>query len=313
MNLLPALLSVVWLAAAPGKPPSAEETRLFDEGMRAFQAGNPRDADRAWRAGFALSRDPAFLVRMGEAEEKAGLLVEAAESYRRYLHAAPDAADRAEIEQRLARLGPAGEPAAGASGAGAGAADPTAAFGAGGLTGGTTTSAAGAGLPAGVPAPARDDELARRANGDEEASGWTPLNITAWVATGATVLLLGASGYYAASAGSAKDDVNLLSRYQDPLTGAPLEYHTIAARYEGRTRDGRHDDRVAKDALFVAAGTAVVATVFFILDAVRARDEHHAQRERARPTRGPRLGLGIGPETGRAGRPSAFSSLRWSF
>src|SRR6185295_16470375 len=112
ISLPAALLSLCWLAAVPGKPPSAEEARLFEEGMRAFQAGNPREADKAWRAGYALGKDPAFLVRMGEAEEKAGAPAEAAESYRRYLHAAPDAADRAEIEQRLARIGVVGALAA---------------------------------------------------------------------------------------------------------------------------------------------------------------------------------------------------------
>jgi hypothetical protein len=321
-----------WLAAAPGKPPSADETRLFDDGMRAFQAGKPRDADQAWRAGYALAKDPAFLVRMGEAEEKAGQPAEAAESYRHYLRAVPDAADRAEIAQRLARLTPAGETAAtprtgpGVSTA-AGTAEIPGSLGAGGAppVGAAETgvsAAAGAGAPATAPAPAtipaRDDELARRANGDPEDRGWTQFNVTAWIATGATVLLLGTAGYFAAAAGSAKDDVNLLSRYQDPMTGAPLEYHSVADRYERSTRDGQHDDRVAKGALIAAAGAALVATVFFIVDAVRAPDEHQARREGSRATRGARLGLQIAPTpagSGGAHGPgaAALSSLRWSF
>ena len=302
-----ALLSLFWLAAAPGKPPSAEEARLFDEGMRAFQAGNPREADKAWRAGYALGKDPAFLVRMGEAEEKAGLPAEAADSYRRYLRAAPDAADRAEIEQRLARLAPAGETPPTTPPA-AGAAETPGSFG-GGAAPPTPGSAPAAPAPA-----ARDEESARPAT-EKEERGWTPFNITAWVASGATVLLLGTAAYFAASAGSEKDDVNRLLRYQDPVTGAPLEYHTVADRYEGALRDGQHHDRIAKGVLVGAAGTALVATVFFILDAVLSPEEEEkpapAERPRAQaaPDTGPRLGLQLIPGAGGA----ALSSLRWSF
>ena len=302
MNALAILVSTL-LLAAPGKPPSPEEQRLFEEGMRAFQAGNPRDADTAWRAGYAVARDPAFLVRMGEAEEKAGQPAEAAESYRRYLRAAPDAADRDEIEQRLAGLGPAGAPPTGA----AAPADPheaAGAFGVGGPAPGVTPAP-----PPAASVPARDDELARRGAGDDQPSGWTPVNIGAWLATGATVMLLGVAGYYAASAGSQKDDVNLLLRFQDPVTGAPLEYQTVAARYEQAVRNGQHDDRVARDALFAAAGTALVATALFIVDAVRAPDPR-IERRQARAAITPRLELQLRPGNGQA---AALSSLRWSF
>ena len=89
---------------------------------------------------------------------------------------------------------------------------------------------------------------------------------------------LGTAAYYAASAASAKDDVNQFLRYQDPVTGVPLEYHTVAARYESSIRDGQHDDRVAKGALIVAAGTAMVATAFFIIDSVRTPEAPRRER-----------------------------------
>ena len=308
MIALPAaLLSLCWLAAVPGKPPSAEEARLFEEGMRAFQAGNPREADKAWRAGYALGKDPAFLVRMGEAEDKAGLPADAADSYRRYLRAAPDAADRAEIEQRLARLGPAGETAP-ATAPAAGAPETPGSFGGGAAAPGPESEP----TPGVTPPAARDDETARRVT-DAEERGWTPFNITAWIATGATVLLLGTTAYFAASAGSEKDDVNRLLRYQDPITHAPLEYHTVADRYQAAIHDGERHDRLAKEVLVAAAGTALVATVFFILDAVVSPDEKAAPAERPHaqtaPGALPRLGLQIVPGTGAA----ALSSLRWSF
>jgi hypothetical protein len=302
MNALPVFVLTLWFAA-PGKPPSPEEQRLFDEGMRAFQAGNPGEADKVWRAGYALARDPAFLVRMGEAEEKAGQPAEAAESYRRYLGAAPDAADRAEIEQRLSRLGPAGAPPTGVA-VPADAHETAGAFGAGGPAPGETPAP-----PPAASVPARDDELARRAARDDEPSGWTPVNVTAWIATGATVMLLGVAGYYAASAGSQKDDVNLLLRFQDPMTGAPLEYQTVAARYQQAVRNGQHDDRVAKEALVAAAGTALIATALFIVDAVRAPDPR-IERKPARGAITPHLGFQLRPGNGQA---AAVSSLRWSF
>ena len=298
-----ALVFSTLLLAAAGKPPSAEEQRLFEEGMKAMQAGDAAAADKAWRAGYAIAKDPAFLVHMGEAEEKAGQPAEAGESYRRYLRAVPDASDRAEIEQRLTRLGPAGAPPAGPTDTH----EVPGAFGQGPLP-------AIPGVPppppprAAVP-PARDDESGRR-RGAEEDSGWNAYNITAWIATGATVLALGTAAYYAASAASKKDDVNQFLRYRDQTTGVPLEYQSIASRYESAVRDGQHDDRVAKGALIASAGTALVATAFFILDSVHT-PERHAERDRARPSRStPVFGLSLRPE---GGRTTAISALRWSF
>jgi hypothetical protein len=318
-----ALVFSTLLLAAAGKPPSADEQRLFEEGMKAMQAGDAAAADKAWRAGYAIAKDPAFLVHMGEAEEKAGQPAEAGESYRRYLRAAPDASDRAEIEQRLTRLGPAGAPPA----APADTHEVPGAFGEGpppGMPGGPPPPP-----PRTVGSPVRDYETGRRP-GAEEDSGWNAYNITAWVATGATVMLLGTAGYFAASAASEKDDVNQLLRFADPVTGAPLEYQPLAARYETAVRNGQHDDRVAKDALFAAAGTALVATAFFIIDAyagdaARGDGASHARRERQRgPVRArrattPVFGFSLRPEEGggggsaRGAKASAFSSLRWSF
>jgi hypothetical protein len=295
-----ALVFSTLLLAAAGKPPSADEQRLFEEGMKAMQAGDAAAADKAWRAGYAIAKDPAFLVHLGEAEEKAGQPAEAGESYRRYLRAVPDASDRAEIEQRLTRLGPAGGPPAAA----ADAHEVPGTFG----QGPTPAFPGGPGSPPPVHAvpPVRDDETGRRP-GAEEDSGWNAYNITAWVATGATVLLLGTAAYYAASAGSEKDDVNRLLRYPDHMTGVlPLEYQTIAARYEAAVRNGQHDDRVAKGALYASAGTALVATAFFIVDSMRT-----PERERARASRStPVFGLTLHPE---GGHTNAISALRWSF
>ncbi len=284
VSLAPALLLLVSLAAGPNHAPSAEEQRLFAAGLAAFDAGDARAAERAWKDGYAVARDPAFLVRIGEAQEKAGAPAEAAESYRRYLREAPDASDRADIEQRLGRLAP---PAAGRPHAGApGEAEPVQEFGA---------APAVPAAPAGARVPSAVDPDAARATQEESDAGWTPSRVAAWSATGATVVLLGVAAYFGAQASSKESDVNRLVLFRDEKTGARLQYTAeVAQKYESALADGRHDARVAKLALLGAAGTAVLATVFFIVGA----------RE---PAEG--AGVALAPTAGRG----AVGSWTWRF
>src|SRR5580692_10414601 len=203
MHALPLLAALLALAGAPARVPTPDEQRLFDEGTRAFSSGDAAGAEKAWQAGYALGHDPAFLVRIGEAQEKAGAPAQAAASYRAYLQQAPDASDRADIEQRLARLAPATPPAAATT---ATAAETPADFG--------SPPAAPAPSPAtSLPAPA----VAPRADAEHPAgppaaedSGWNRYNVTAFVATAVTVALLGTAGFFAAAAGSDRDDINRL-------------------------------------------------------------------------------------------------------
>ncbi len=122
-----ALLVTLLALANPTKAPSPEEQRLYAEGSRALATGDARGAEKAWQAGYAIGHDAAFLVLIAEAEEKAGAPAEALATYRRYLREAPDAADRADIEERVARLTP-GAPPPAAPGAGD---EPTAELGGG--------------------------------------------------------------------------------------------------------------------------------------------------------------------------------------
>ena len=275
MNLLVGLGLLVALHAAPAGAPTPEEERLFAEGLRAFDAGDGRAAETAWKQGYSLRRDPAFLVRIGEAQEKAGAPQEATESYRRYLREAPAAADRAEIEQRLIRLTP-GLPAPGRKATNqdqpgipspSPLPTPTPALP---ENQAPATTPPGGVVPAAAVPPAVDPEFQRRpVRGQQEPSGWNVYNATAWISLAATVVLLGTAGFYGASAASKKDDVNRLITFRDPDTGAPLEYQSVAAQYQGAVDEGRHDDHVAKVFLLTAAGTAAVATTFFIINGVR--------------------------------------------
>jgi hypothetical protein len=255
------LNTVLALAAGPQRPPSPEELRLYDQGAAALAGGDPAAAEKAWQAGYAVARDPAFLVRIGEAREKAGDGPGAVDSYRRYLHEAPLAADRAEIEQRLARLG------APVSASGPAPAAPEAGEAVGELGGSTAPAAPSPHVPPAPPPPAAPARPTAPPLPDDEDSGWNRYNATAFIATGVAVALLGTAAFFGASAASDADDVNRLVLYRSPDTGAPLPYASVADAYQRAVSDGQRHDRYAKAALIGAAGAAAVATVFFVLDA----------------------------------------------
>jgi hypothetical protein len=252
VSFLPIAALLVALAG-PRPAPTPEEQRLFSAGLAAYEAGDAAAAQREWQAGYAIAHDPAFLVRIGEAQEKANAPTQAVESYRRYLREAPDAADRADVEQRIARLAPPEAPAP--------AAEPVGELGAGGA----------ATLPT-VPAPRADSAIdADAAKQDDDDGGWTGPRIGAWSATGATVALLGVAAYFGAQASSHESDINRLVVFRDQDTGAPTRYTPdVARQYESAMSEGRSDARTAKILLLSAAGTAVTATVFFIIDGTRA-------------------------------------------
>jgi hypothetical protein len=256
------LATVVGLAASPARAPSADEQRLYDEGLHAFQAGDARAAEKAWKAGYAVAHDPAFLVHIGEAQEKAGAPAEAVDSYRRYLREAPDAADRADIEHRLARLAPTAAPAV--TPAPETTTPPDETPGEFGAT--PRPSLAPPSPPAATTPPAGDAE---HPHGPAQPadSGWNRYNITAVASASVAVLLLGTAAMFAAKADSDESDVNHLIRYRDPSTGAPLRYSSIAPQYEQATADGPHHDRDAKIALAASAVAAAVSITFFVLDA----------------------------------------------
>jgi hypothetical protein len=259
--LLPALAALVMLAAAARGAPSAEEQRLYAQGLAAWNAGDARGAERAWADGYRVARDPAFLVRMAEAEEKAGASAEARETYRRYLREAPDASDRADIEARIAKLSPTEKPASAA---------PTPDDGdQPGELGGTAAPE-----PPAAPAPraaAVDLEPARKP-ADDAGSGWNRYNVTAMSAAGATVLLLGTAAFFGAEAASKESDVNRLQGFRDEKTQMPIAYSKVASQYEAALADGRRDAHDARLALIGAAGAAAVSVVFFALDAHLSRE-----------------------------------------
>lgn len=312
-----ALLVLALWAPAPRGAPAPEEQKAFAEGLRLFEAGDARGAERSWKRGYAVRGDPAFLVRIGEALERLGETKAAREQYERYLRESPSAADRAEIEARVRRLSPAPsptapdpelrnaelrpDPAAGGSEPGAppaGRPDRVTNNASTNTAPQPGTSAAPAAAQPGVPehvAQAPDAEL--RAYVDDRRPARSTLSVLGWTGVGVTVALLGTAAFFGASAAENADDLNRLLLHRDERTGQPAEYSAVADEYEKALADGRRDDRWATAFAIGAGATAVAAAVFFVFDGLRGSAtaaDTLAARERSssgRPARlRPRLG-----------------------
>ena len=290
------LAALLALGGSPQRTPTPDELRLFDEGTHALAAGDARAAEKAWRAGYEIAHDPAFLVHLGEAEEKGGQTAEALDSYRRYLREAPDASDRADIEQRLARLAPAAPAPAPPPGSKVETETP-------GEFGGTppvstpVSSASPAGSASPGPTVAHAD-TERPASQEQEDSGWNRYNATAVIASGVTLALLGTAAFYGAEASSKEGDINRLVTFRFP----PPQYSSVAATYTKDLADGKSDAHTSRILLLAAAGTGLVAAVFFVLDAVRTPGE-------AAPAP-PAVSVSIAPSASGFGAQGAWS---WRF
>ncbi len=269
------------ISAATERPPSAAEQQAFAEGLQLFEAGDARGAERAWRAGYAAGHDPAFLVRIAEAQEKAGAAREAVRTYEQYLHESPDAADRAEVEARVRRLNPGGNderpsreneadvplgampPPAPGSRLPLPGTPPSPATGPAAAPGGPPTTPAPAGLN-----QARDEgqnDLNPLLMVGDEAPR-SRLNTAAWIGVGVTTLLLGVAAFFGASAADKSGDANRLLTFRDPDTGRPQEYGVRASQFEEDVRTGRRDDHLATGFAVGAGLTAVASAVLFVLD-----------------------------------------------
>lgn len=255
MNVL--LIVLALAAAPPRRAPTPEENKAFQDGLDAMGRGDPRAAEKAWRTGYDVGRDPAFLVRIAEAQEKAGAPAEAVESYRRYVREAPDAADRAEIEARIARIAPptpAPPPAPDEEPGrmmGAPGAPPPALPAAPQPAAGPAAQVGDAGEPVRTPTA-------------EPSHG--ALHTAGWVGVAATVAALGAAGFFGASARSAADDVNQFLYYREEKTGRPQEFADVQKQYEDAYERGRSADRNARIAVGAAGVSALASILFFALE-----------------------------------------------
>ena len=76
----------------------------FIAGQEAYARGEFEDALRAFVGGYELSERPQFLFNIANCHERLHQLDEALDFYTRYLDAVPEAANRADVERRMARI-----------------------------------------------------------------------------------------------------------------------------------------------------------------------------------------------------------------
>lgn len=83
---------------------TAEALSTFADAMMADKAGDLEKAESYYRRGGSDEKQPAVLYNLADVQRRMERTKDAIESYQKYLEAAPDAPDRAEVEKLIARL-----------------------------------------------------------------------------------------------------------------------------------------------------------------------------------------------------------------
>ena len=76
----------------------------FNKGTRFYEVGDYLQALDEFKAAHMAKTDPAFLFNIAQCHRQLGHLDQAVTLYKRYLAASPNAANRAEVEKRIADL-----------------------------------------------------------------------------------------------------------------------------------------------------------------------------------------------------------------
>ncbi len=105
-------LPVVLLLSFPGTAVSEEQAEdpmtrakvLYAEGKVHFEAGRYQEAMDAFTESYNLSNEQNLLYNLGSSAERLGDTMRAIAYFELYLEEVPDAPDREEVEQRLAKL-----------------------------------------------------------------------------------------------------------------------------------------------------------------------------------------------------------------
>jgi tetratricopeptide (TPR) repeat protein len=92
-------------AAQPAPPANVEQARqAFERAHRAYNLGQWHEAADGFAEAYRMTGDPTLLFNRAQALRQGGRLGEAVTAYRAYLREKPDAANRAEVEQRIQAL-----------------------------------------------------------------------------------------------------------------------------------------------------------------------------------------------------------------
>ena len=98
-------LALAPLVASPARADDAEHAKeLFQQGTTLFNIGEFDKAIEAWQEGYKAKPDPGFLFNIAQAYRLKGDGQKAIFFYRGYLRNSPKAANRADVEARIAAL-----------------------------------------------------------------------------------------------------------------------------------------------------------------------------------------------------------------
>jgi tetratricopeptide (TPR) repeat protein len=108
-NLVTSLVAAAIAAAAPSAhaqpaPDKARAQALYEEGERYYNLADYEKAIARFKDANQLLPEPLFLYNIAQAYRQMGHCQSAKTFYRNYLRAAPDAPNRAKVEQRIAEM-----------------------------------------------------------------------------------------------------------------------------------------------------------------------------------------------------------------
>lgn len=98
------VLGVSSLAEAQTQDERNRARQLYTEAQALFEAGNHAQAEASFRAAYSAVPSPVVLKAVAAAQEHQGNISGAIETLEQYLREAPQAQDRAQVEQQLAGL-----------------------------------------------------------------------------------------------------------------------------------------------------------------------------------------------------------------
>lgn len=236
-------------------PDAAAAKEHFVQAEAAMQQGDFSTAAALYELAAEESGDASFLLKAGDAREKAGDCDGAITVYTKYIDKGTadeslKASTRERVQQCEAKL---------ASAAAAAAKDEFAA----------ATPEPAELKPA--PAPAPPAEPAATTLPSETPPAFSDAkrswhHSAAWMSVGLSVAFATTSAVLAISASTREQDLNDLIDYRDPSGAAPTFDGNIRRRYEELVDEGERIELYARLALIGAGLTAAAAVTFFIID-----------------------------------------------
>lgn len=235
-------LAILALAARLAVADEVADARArFSRGAGLLREGKAAEALIEFRAVHEATQDPLLLVHVAAAQEGAGDGAGALATYRAYLAALPDAADRVEIEARAAALANTVAPAIAAEEAGG---------------------------------QEEEEEEGEEEAGDalvvvsERSESGPPsrLERSGWITLGGGAVLLSVAGVFGLMAEAHEDDLERQAAFRDNQ-GRPAPFEGAIARDWDRLHDegGRYADW-GRGFLLAGAVAVVAGVVMLVLD-----------------------------------------------